>query len=104
MNQTALLYDPIVETREVLESYRVHGVLVAGWRATLKDASEQLIEFGTAAADQDLVSLGEGVRSLVEGGIAEQDDRARALAGQVADRLDQLNKSELPESEADWAF
>lgn len=104
MNQTALLYDPIVETREVLESYRVDGVLVDGWRARLEEASEQLIGLGTTGSDQELVELGQGIRALATLGVPDQTDRADALATEVARRLDQLNSTEMSESYEDWAF
>lgn len=58
MREPALLFEPIVDIRDVLESFLVSEVVVTDWQVTLAAASARLIELGQAWSDTDLLELG----------------------------------------------
>lgn len=104
MNQTTALFGPIVEVRDVLESFLRDGVLVADWRLRLDEASRQLRELDDATAEEDLAALAEQVTTLVRTGLAGEQ-LTRNVAGQVQDLLAQVRVPNLPRPEdEDWGF
>jgi hypothetical protein len=105
MQQAAVLFGPIVEVRDVLESYLQDGVRVADWRQRLIDASHRFAELGQAAdTDPRLVDLSERIAELA-GLELETSPLTRALAAEIGDLVDEVRVPGVPRPEDDdWAF
>jgi hypothetical protein len=105
MQQAAVLFGPIVEVRDVLESFLQDGVRVADWRQRLSDASRQFVELGHRAdGDPQLISLGRRIAELA-GSELGTNPLTTALAGDIADLLDEVRVPGLPQPEDDdWTF
>lgn len=105
MQQAAVLFGPIVEVRDVLESFLQDGVRVANWRQRLVDASRQLGEFGQGAgSDARLIDLSDRIAKLA-GSELEANPLTRTLAAEIGNLLDEVRVPGLPQPEDDdWAF
>ena len=105
MQQTAVLFGPIVEVRDVLESFLQDGVRVADWRQRLSDASRQFVELGNGTeGDPRVVRLGDRIAELA-GSELGASPLTSALAAEVANLLDDVRVPGLPRpTDDDWAF
>ena len=103
--QQAALFGPIVEVRDVVESFLHDQVLVASWRQRLAEASRQFIELGSDPHDMEVAELGGRVGILAELGLEEEPTLARSIASDVARLLDEVHVPGLPRPEdEDWSF
>jgi hypothetical protein len=78
MREPALLFEPIVEIRDVLESFLVSAVLVSDWQGTLAAASARLLELGREWSDDDLIELGRITEHLAAESPSADPSRATA--------------------------
>lgn len=105
MNQLASLFEPIVEVRDVLESFLADQVLLEGWQATLASASRQFDSLGRDWSNRHVITLGQSVMTLVAGGLHEQTALAQAVSGEVAQLLDMVTVPGLPRpQDVMWEF
>lgn len=105
MRDLAMLFEPIVDIRDVLESFLVDDVTIDDWRKTLVTASERLQELGRAWADGDLTSLSELTEQLAGFGLGADIARTRSAADSAARLLDQVRVPGIPRPEDnDWTF
>lgn len=105
MQQTAALFGPIVEVRDVLESFLHDQVLVVDWRQRLTRASQQFVELGVGSPDEDVAELGGRIAVLAEAELAKEPTLTRSVAADVEKLLDQVRVPELPRPEDDdWSF
>jgi len=105
MREPVKLFEPIVEVRDVLESYLVDDVVVADWRESLSSASTRFLELGKAWSDTDVLELGRMTRKLAGDGLATNLTLAQ-MAGEMAARLlDEVRVPGVPRPEDDdWSF
>jgi hypothetical protein len=103
--QQAALFGPIVEARDVLESYLCDRILVVDWHQRLTEASRQFIELGSSSPNEDIAALGGRVAVLAESGLEQAQDLTREVAAELERLLDQVHVPDLPRPEdPDWAF
>ncbi|MEV7092970.1 hypothetical protein AB0M80_08975 [Amycolatopsis sp. NPDC051045] len=103
MDQAAL-YGPIVEARDVVESYLRNRVVVAGWRLKLSEASRQFVALGEEALDADMKALGGRIDLLAKSDLTETD-LARTVSADLERLLVEVRVPGLPKPEDDdWAF
>jgi hypothetical protein len=105
MQQVDMLFGPIVEVRDVLESYIQDHVRVPGWRDRLTEASRHFIELGQQAdSDPRLVTLGDQIALLAQSDL-ETSPLTHVLAAEVERLVDEIRIPEMPRPEDDdWAF
>lgn len=105
MRQATALYGPIVEVRDVLESFLRGAVLISDWRRTLTDASRQFMDFGDDPADSDLMDLGEKIAVLAQSELSHERRLALVVAADIESLVDRVRVPDLPRPEdSDWSF
>lgn len=106
MRESTLVFEPIVEIRDVLESFLVDEVLLTDWQGTLASASARLLELGHAWSDVELLELGRHVTELLAGERLVSDVAfARVAADNAARVLDTVHIPGFPgPRDDDWAF
>ncbi|SOJ58172.1 hypothetical protein MSIMFB_05653 [Mycobacterium simulans] len=105
MRESALLFEPIVDIRDVLESFLVDEVFLSDWQETLVAASARLSELGRAWSDSDLLELGRITEQLASTRLGADVALARIAADSAAKVLDQVRIPGVPRPEDDdWAF
>lgn len=105
MREPALLFEPIVDIRDVLESFLVSEVVLSNWRETLVAASARLSELGRAWSDTDLLELARVTEELSAERLGADTALARIAADSAARMLDQVRVPGVPRPEDDdWAF
>lgn len=105
MQQAAVLFGPIVEVRDVLESFLQDGVQMADWRQRLLDAARQFGEVGHGPdTETRFTDLSDRIAELA-GSELETSPLTRDLAAEIGKLLDEARVPGLPQPEdADWAF
>jgi hypothetical protein len=105
MREPALVLEPIVDIRDVLESFLVDEVLLSDWQGTLASASARLLELGRAWSDAELLELGRVTKLLSAKRLASDSALARVAADNAARVLDAVRIPGFPRPEdEDWAF
>lgn len=105
MREPALLFEPIVDIRDVLESFLVAAVLVRDWQGTLASASARLVRLGREWSDDDLIDLGRATGHLAAESPCADPALARTTADNVARVLEQVRIPGVPRPEdEDWSF
>jgi hypothetical protein len=105
MRQAAALLEPVVDVRDVLESYLRDHVLVVEWQDTLRGASNRFKELGAGWSDQGIITLGEQVQALANTGLAAEPDLTEAIARAVERLLEDTRAPGIPRPEDDdWGF
>jgi hypothetical protein len=105
MREPALLFEPIVDIRDVLESFLVSEVLLSGWQRTLEAAAARLVELGNDWSDTDLVELGQVAEQLAAKSLVSEPVLARSAADDIARMLDQVRIPGVPRpQDEDWSF
>jgi hypothetical protein len=105
MREPALLFEPIVDIRDVLESFLVSEVIVTDWQATLTAASARLVQLGRAWSDTDLLELGRVTEELAAEPLGTDSALARIAADSAARVLEQVRIPGVPRPEdEDWSF
>lgn len=103
MDQAAL-YGPIVEVRDVVESYLSNRVVVADWRLKLSTASLQFVALGEEALDSEMKALGARIDLLAKSELAESA-LARTVSADLERLLSEVHVPGLPKPEDDnWGF
>lgn len=105
MRQATALFGPMVEVRDVLESFLRDEVLVPGWRETLTEAAHQFTELGTPPSDSKLADLGQRIAVLAQSELHQERTLARAVAADVESLVDRVRVPDMPRPEdTDWSF
>lgn len=86
MSEAARLADPLVDVRDVLETYRLYGLEVADGRAILTSAADRLSHLDECSCAGRYGDLTSQLRLLASGELGER----RQLLEQVADTVDAL--------------
>ncbi|RUP07128.1 MAG: hypothetical protein EKK34_00545 [Mycobacterium sp.] len=105
MRDSALLFEPIVDVRDVLESFLVDQVFLSDWQEILTAASARLSELGRTWSDGDLLELGRITERLASARLEADMALARVAADSAAKMLDQVRIPGVPRpGDDDWAF
>lgn len=105
MRESAMLFEPIVDIRDVLESLLVNQVLVGDWQATLTSASARLVELAREWSDDDLLELGHVTEQLAAESVLADSALARTAAHDAARVLDEVRIPGIPRPDDEhWAF
>ncbi|MFV8309012.1 hypothetical protein [Mycobacteroides chelonae] len=105
MREPILLFEPIVNIRDVLESFLVDEILLIDWRPTLVSAATRLLELGREWSDQDLLELGHATEQLAGDRLRRDSLLARNAASNAARLLAEVRVPGIPRPEDDdWAF
>lgn len=105
MRQATALYGPIVEVRDVLESFLRDAVLVPDWRRTLTQAARIFIEADKDPANSGLEDLGEKIAVLAQSELGQERMLAHAVAADIESLVDRVRIPDLPRPEdTDWSF
>jgi hypothetical protein len=100
------LVDPVIQARDVLESFLADQLLVTDWRATLTVAADRFVELGAARSDETMSALGRRVGVLADDRLGG-DRRAltEAVAAELAELLDDVQIPGVPRPEdEEWGF
>gem|GEM_PF-5356499 len=100
MRESAMLFEPIVNIRDVLESFLVDRVVLGDWRGTLTSASARLVELGRAWSDNDLLELGHVTNHLAAESLLADSALARTAAQNAARLLIQVRIPGMPHPDA----
>lgn len=105
MQQAIVLFGPIVEVRDVLESFLQDGVCVPDWRQRLSDASRKFLEVGHHAdGNIRMIELGNRLARLARSELGA-NALTSELAVEIENLLDEARVPGLPQPEDDnWAF
>jgi hypothetical protein len=99
------LFEPIVDVRDVLESFLVDAVFLSDWQEILAAASARLSELGRAWSDGHLLELGRMTEQLAAARLGANVALAKIAADSAAKVLEQVRIPGLPGPEDDdWAF
>ena len=100
-----MLFEPIVDVRDVVQSYLNDRVLIGGWRGTLSKASARLVELGGRWSDDEVLELGTNVGLLATGSFQSDGELALDVARKLDAILDGLRIPGIPmPGDADWTF
>lgn len=101
MRDAVTLFEPVVDVRDVLESFLADRILVPNWRAGLTAASDRFVELGRTWNDDQVIDLGRRIGVLATGELAELTAFARAVARDLERLLDQTDVPGLPRRDTD---
>lgn len=106
MQNAAELADPLVEIREVVESFRTYRLVLPGWNAILSQAMDALSKLGPPAeAEVPFLGLLTNLRVLLAKGLNGAPRIVDEVAQQVANALEQTRVPGIPAPEDDdWSF
>jgi hypothetical protein len=106
MQNAAELADPLVEIRDVVESFRTCRLLLPDWDTVLGQAVAALSRFGPSAEAEALFSgLLPNLRLLMAEGLRSAPQIVDEVAQQVASALKQTKVPGIPAPEdEDWSF
>jgi hypothetical protein len=102
----AELADPLVDVRDVVESFRSFGVAPADWHRALDDAAAVLDQLPADKEFRELFpDLVPNIRILLSNGLSSVPDILEEVAEQVAAALSQTRVPGIPRPEEDdWDF
>src|SRR5688500_14018575 len=104
MSYAPVLFAPIADVRDVLETFLAERVLLPHWRETLASAAEQVVRLGTERADSDLTRLGTRIEALAGSDLQDQDALVRHVATEALHVLRDTRVPGLPRpDDADWS-
>jgi hypothetical protein len=100
------LADPLVDVRDVVESFRSFGVTPKGWRRTLTHAAKALDQLPTELKLKvPLPELLPDIRILLSSGLSNSPEVVDEVADRVAVVLNQARIPGIPRpEEGDWDF
>jgi hypothetical protein len=105
MRQAMALFGPMVDVRDVLESFLRDQVLVPGWREALVKASRKFIELSARPKDSNLEDLGQRISVLARSELGQERSLAIAVAADIESLVDRVRVPDLPRPEdPDWSF
>lgn len=105
MRESTQLFEPIVDIRDVLETFLVDAIEVSGWQATLASAAAQLMKLGQEWSDEDLIKLGRDTKRLSAEQSLIGSALTRAAAANAAKVLDEVRIPGVPRPDDEyWAF
>jgi hypothetical protein len=106
MQGAADIADPLVDVRDVVETFRQCGMTLADWHETLQTAVAALDDLrGAAQADVWLLKLSAQLRVLLERGLEDQPLIVDDVATWVARILAETKVPGIPKpDEEDWGF
>jgi hypothetical protein len=106
MSDEAHLAASLTGVREVVETFRYHGVALPAWTDVLGSAvkvltSSDMTQISSAAADEMVREL----RQLLDTGLGSNPELLADLAAKTGDLLDSTRPAAIPlPSDEDWAF
>jgi hypothetical protein len=99
------LADPIVDARDVVETFRQSDVLVDGWREDLQRAADSLVRLGPTTAELALSELGERMQLLLRGGFDQQRNLVEEIGQRLEAVLSRIRVPGIPRPEDEhWEF
>jgi hypothetical protein len=105
VREAAVVFGPIVEVRDVLESFLADRVLIADWQETLEAASRCFVQLGTLWSDPEMDDLGRRLESLANRGLDDEPALTQRVASDVERLLDRMRVPGVPRPEdEEWAF
>ena len=106
MERGADLADPLVDVRDVVESFRSSHLTLPGWDQTLRQVVTALSQLPSQAqVDVLLPGLVPDLRLLLTAGLGNVPEVVERVAARVAAALEQTRVPGIPAHEdADWSF
>ena len=106
MQYAADLADPLVDVRDVVESFRSSHLTLPGWDQTLRQVITALSQLPPQAqADVFLPGLVSNLRLLLTAGLDDVPQVVERVAAQVAAALEEARVPGIPTPEDDdWSF
>ena len=105
MQYAADLADPLLEVRNIVESFRGYHVTLPGWDETLRDAIAALSRLQTTTpVDAALSGLLPNLDSLLTDGLDSSPQVVEKVATQVANILKETTIPGPTPEDDDWSF
>ena len=106
LSDTAQLAAPLVDVRDVLETFRRHRVLTEDWAVVLSNAANTLDQASTAViAPRTVTLLAAQLRTLLTNGLQENMETVNRVANETQRILSQTRIRGLPRPEDEnWKF
>ena len=105
MDEATALFEPIVEVRDVVESFLANDVVISDWQERLRRASMRFTDIGQAHTNREVVELGQRVAALAVTGLTGHADLTRSVGANVERLLDRLQVPGVPRPEdPHWEF
>lgn len=105
MQVGAEVADPIVDVRDVVETFRRHGLLTPDWRHLLTSAADALEQLPGSARSADVDRLIPRVRWLLQHGLAQGDPVLEDVSTVAERMLRQTRVPGIPQPEDEhWGF
>jgi hypothetical protein len=95
MHDSAALFEPVVEVRDVVQSFLADNIAVADWQTVLSTAADQFATLGDQSADVEMTKLADEIHSLVRAGLPEGAPLARVVSVRVERLLEEVRPPEL---------
>ena len=105
MSENVALLDPLLDTREVVETYLGDRLELPDWQATLRAASLRLTELADRHESSDLLRIAGQVKEVADSGLRERLGILELLSVEIAGLLANIRVPGLPRPEdEDWSF
>ena len=99
------IYAPIVEVRDVLESFIADRMLIPGRQQTLASAGNEFADLADQGAGSDMRALSQRIAALARHGLEAQPALTRSVATELAHFVDRTRIPGVPRPEdEDWSF
>lgn len=102
MSDIEELARPIVEIREVVETFRLYKIALPGWVDTVSSA---IVAFETSRREPSLAHVVAELRALLDVGLSSNAELIDQISAETASLLKFVTPPEIPGPEDDeWAF
>lgn len=105
MSRLPSLYEPLLDAREVIQTYIGSEVLVDDWRETLESASRRLAAAAAGDKGPSIRDLAAELQDLTETGLSSRRPTVERVAMQLGELVSEVRVPGIPKPEDDdWGF
>jgi hypothetical protein len=105
MSKDLALLDPLLDTRDVVETYLGDRLELPDWQITLRAASLRLADLAVSQRSPDIQRIANQLKEVADSGLQERLATLQSLSVEVAGLLEKIRVPGLPRPEdKDWSF
>src|SRR5687767_79279 len=86
MTREQALLGPLLDAREVVETFLAVRVEFPDWQPTLRGVAEELSTLSTSLQDQDLSSMAAHISTVADVGLRGHEVHARLVSSELTER------------------